>query len=226
MIKLKKQEKKLQEKIKPKFEEMQEKQNNETKNILKEIVDLSEQIVKAHYEAKGLSLSELEKEEGETTRMVISIISSSLTGIAAVTGIILSSSLGGLAAGAIATSILTTLSGALIGGLGLAGGVVIGGAIMLIGYYYNKYKIQGQYKEALEKNKEELKTKFEEIENTFSSDFKGFKDTLISELNIKVDLLYKEINITDPIKWEELKKIYVLKKKGIQMQLNEILKKN
>ena len=97
---------------------------------------------------------------------------------------------------------------------------------MAIGYYYNKSKVQEQYKEGLEKSKKELITKFEEIENSFSSDFKAFKDTLISELNIKVDLLYKEINISDPIKWEESKNVYAIKKKNIQKQLNEILKFN
>ena len=220
--------KKLQDKLKPKIEDMQTRQDNETKNILKEILDLSEQIINAHYNSKGLTMSELEKEKekDETTRMIISIISSSIAAIATLTGIVLGSSLGGLAVGAIATTIFTTLGGALIGGLGLLGGVAIGGIIMTIGYFYNKYKIQEQYKESLEKNKNELKTKFEEIENSFSNDFKAFKDALINELNIKVDLLYKEINISDPIKWEELKNIYAIKKENIQKQLNEILKKN
>ena len=71
--------KKLQDKIKPKIEEMQTKQENETKNIVKEIIDLSKHIIEAHYNSKGLTMSELKNETDETTIMIVSIISSSLT---------------------------------------------------------------------------------------------------------------------------------------------------
>ena len=149
--------KKLEEKLKPIITEMQTKQENETKTIIDEIIALTKQIINKHYSVKGLSLSELEKEKDETLTMALSIISSVLTGLDTATGIIITASLaGGIAAGAIVSTIFTTLGGALIGGLGILGGVIIGGVILGIGYYYKRSKIRQQYKEALEKNKNDL----------------------------------------------------------------------
>ena len=149
--------KKLEEKLKPIITEMQTKQENETKTIIDEIIALTKEIINKHYSVKGLSLSELEKEKDETLTMALSIISSVLTGLATATGIIITASLaGGIAAGAIVLTIFTTLGGALIGGLGILGGVIIGGVILGIGYFYKRSKIRQQYKEALEKNKNDL----------------------------------------------------------------------
>ena len=218
--------KKLEEKLKPIITEMQTKQENETKTIIDEIIALTEEIINKHYSVKGLSLSELEKEKDEALSMALSIISSVLTGLATATGIIVTASLaGGIATGAIISTIFTTLGGVLIGGLGILGGVIIGGAIWGIGYLIKRSKIRQQYKDALEKNNNDLKDKFEDILSSFINDFKGFKETLIKQLNVKVDVLYKNINQFEPSKWENLKKEYIVKKDNIKIKLDEKLKK-
>ena len=217
--------KKLEEKLKPIITEMQTKQENETKTIIDEIIALTKEIINQHYSVQGLSLSQLEKEKDETISMALSIISSVLTGIATATGIIVTTSLaGGIAAGAIASTIFTTLGGVLIGGLGLAGGALIGGLIMGVAYLYNRYKIRQQYKDALEKNRKDLNDKFDNILTSFVNDFKGFRESLIKQLNVKVDVLYKNINEFEPSKWEDLKKEYIVKKDDIKNKLEKKLK--
>jgi triphosphoribosyl-dephospho-CoA synthetase len=222
---IKKAGEKLEKKIQKELEDMKQKQEEETKTLLNEILELSKELINAHYNAKSLSPSEMEEEKGETTRMIISIITSALSAIATTTGIILSSSVfAGMAVGAIATTIFTTIGGALMGGLGLLGGVVVGGLLIGFGIWFNRSKIKDQYKENLEKNKNDLIKKFDDILNDFSSDFRAFKDSLIKEMNIKVDVFYKNIDNIDTTEWENLKKEYNSKRDKTRAELKNLFK--
>ena len=79
--------KKLEEKIKKLFEEMKNKQEIETNNILKEIIEKCRKSIDSHYQ-NSINNTEIEVQKAQAMDMTVTLISASLSGVASGIGLV------------------------------------------------------------------------------------------------------------------------------------------
>lgn len=214
----------LQNQIEKILNDMNKDQENEVKSLLSEIEKLLEDNIKEFYDQKNLPKSEIDTNKGITMKMVISLFTSTLSGIAVRSGLVLvaQSVVAGAAAGATAaagTSLGTTVAGALLGPLGIAIGLGVGIAISLTTFLIHWFSKSKRYKNGIEEYQKKIKEQLNNFKSSFESDFVDYKDSIIKDLNIRVEILKKDINSMDKKKWDQLKQMYLSQKNSIKEKI-------
>ena len=219
---------KLEARIKEKIDEVNKDQEKEVKSIITEIENLLNDKLNEYYEKKECSKTSVNTNRGLTAKMVISLFTSAISGLAIRSGLVLigEAVIAGAAAGAGAAGagvVSTTIAGALLGPAGILIGLGVGVAISVTTFLVHWFSKSKRYKSGLEESKTNIALKFDEIKSNFTSDFKVFRESVINELNVKLEIISKDINKIDKKKWEEIKKKYIVQKKNIEkMILNKL----
>ena len=216
--------KKLEEKIKKLFEEMKNKQENETNNILKEIIEKCQKSIDLHYK-DSINTSEIEVQKAQAMDMTVTLISASLSGVASGIGLVFlgSTVVSAVAAGTMAITTTTAIVSSFFGPIGLAAGLGIGGLVAGFGYIYRWFTKDTKYKEALDKTKSNLNAKFDDYESVFGKNFYSFRNSLIEELNIKNEILYQNIDsikVSEP-EWNKVIADYNSQKEAIKRKIQQ-----
>ena len=206
---------------------MQKEQEKILNNLIEDIKNRAKEKIKAYYKSQNLPVNEIDVQVEKIYVLFIEILAISLAtigkilGTAAGIGFIVALGIGaGIALG---TSL--TIGFGILLGLGLVGGIVVGGIVTVVSYFWSKYKKRNQYREALETSKKKLINKFNEVEYSFSDNYKTFKDTLIKELKLKTEIYLKRIN-NDEEEWKELQKKYKIIKANTKKRFKEKFKFN
>ena len=210
----------LEEKINKELNVMHNDQENETKSLLREIEDLLKDSINKFYQNKNLSNSSVDTNKGLTFKMVFSLFTSTISGIAVRSGLVLvaESIISGASAAAGAT-FSSSLAMALLGPLGAIIGFGVGFAISLTTFIVHWASKTKRYKTGIEEYMKNLTKKLEDYCGVFESDFNDFKDAIIKDLNIRVEILKKQINTIDEKKWNEIKEKYQRQKKIIEEKI-------
>ena len=216
--------KKLEEKIRKIFDEMKNKQEIETNNILKEIIERCKKSIDSHYK-NSISSSDIEMQKAQAMDMTVTLISASLTGVASGIGLVFlgSTVVSAVAAGTMAITTATTIVSSFFGPIGIAAGLGIGGLVAGIGYLYRWFTMDSKYKEALEKTKSNLNIKFDDYESNFGKNFYSFRNSLIEELNLKNEVLYKSIDEVEipESEWKQIIADYNAQKEAIKRKIQQ-----
>ena len=217
----------LKKRIEQKISTMQKEQEKILNNLIEDIKNRAKEKIKAYYKSQNLPVNEIDVQVEKIYVLFIEILAISLAtigkilGTAAGIGFIVAMGIGaGIALG---TSL--TIGFGILLGLGLVGGIVVGGIVTVVSYFWSKYKKRNQYREALETSKKKLINKFNEVEYSFSDNYKTFKDTLIKELKLKTEIYLKRIN-NDEEEWKELQKKYKIIKANTKKRFKEKFKFN
>ena len=163
--------------------------------------------------------------KGITLKIVFSLVSSAISGIAVRTGLVLvgESLLAGTAAatGITSTTIVgsTTVGGLLMGPVGIAIGVGVGLVISVASLLNHYFSYTKRYVKGLEQAKIDIKKKFDEIKEMFVNDFSAFQSSFSNEMKIKVEIMRKQINTVDENKWKTVKENYLIQKKAIEQKI-------
>jgi GTPase Era involved in 16S rRNA processing len=213
----------LEEKIQKIINDINEEQDKEVKSLLNEIEKLLKDNINQYYEQKDLTQSKINTNKGITIKMVISLFTSAVSGLAVRGGLVLfgQTVIAGAAAGATAAgaTFSTAVAGALLGPAGIAIGFGVGVAISLGTFLVHWFSKTKRYKNGIEDSKQNLLKKLEEFQDSFSSDFTVFRESIINELNVKVEILRKEITSIDKKKWDELRSNYLKQKDIIKQKI-------
>ena len=216
--------KKLEEKIKKLFEEMKNKQEIETNNILKEIIEKCRKSIDSHYQ-NSINNTEIEVQKAQAMDMTVTLISASLSGVASGIGLVFlgSTVVSAVAAGTMAITTTTAIVSSFFGPIGIAAGLGIGGLVAGFGYLYRWFTQDSKYIEALDKTKSNLNNKFDDYESAFGKNFYSFRNSLIEELNIKNEILFQNI---DSIKiseseWNKIIDDYHSQKEAIKRKIQQ-----
>lgn len=214
---------KLEEKIKEEFNKMKNLQEEETKNLLDEIIQKSNKAIDTHYSGCNLSEKEVGIIKGEAMSIVATFLTGALGGIATGVGLAAlgSSVIAGVTAGTLTATAMTTLVGSFFGPLGIVAGVGIGTLITGIGFLIRRYRKKSNYISALEKTKPVLTEKFDDIESSFIKNFGSFKNSLIDELNVKNEVYLQGIESIPIPNWNQMISEYNKKKEEIKNKLNK-----
>ena len=218
---------KLEKKVKDVIEDMKERQDNESNEIINEIIRISNEHLNSYYNSKNLTLSQIDTEKGKGKDIVISLVSSAVGGVAAGlgaagVGFLVSS---GVAAGTMSATALTTGVGALFGPLGIVAGLGVGALIGGVSFIVCKLRKTKKYKEALENSKSNMNSNFEDMITNFTKDFNYFKNSLIDELNTKAALLYRQIDGEElRLKWNQIREEYGVIRDRTKKKINELFK--
>jgi hypothetical protein len=219
---------KLEEKIKEKIDEVNKEQEKEVNSIIKEIENLLKDKLNEYYEKKEFSKTNINTNRGLTMKMVISLFTSAVSGIAVRSGlVVIAEAVIGAAAGAGAAGAgvaSSAIAGALLGPAGVLIGLGVGVAISVSTFLFHWFNKTKRYISGLEESRTSLSLKFDEIKSNFTSDFKIFRESVINELNVKLEIISKDINKIDKKKWEEIKKNYLIQKKIIEKMIMNKLK--
>ena len=208
----------LEKKITVNIEEMEKKMENEKKSFINDIENLLKECINKFYENKDVSLSSIDTNKGITLKMITSLVTSTISGIAIRSGLTL-----------LGEQLLTYTAGsylglgtALMGPLGIIIGIGVGLSISVATFLKHWFSKSKRYKNGIEESKENLKKQLEDYKTTLETDFTDFKDSLKNDLEIKVEILKKQIDTVDEKKWEEIKEKYQKQKQII----NEKIKNN
>jgi len=220
---------KLEEKIKEKIDEVNREQEKEVNSIITEIENLLKDKLNEYYEKKEFSKTSVNTNRGLTMKMVISLFTSAISGIAIRSGLVLigeavvagAAASAGAAGAGVASS---AIAGALLGPAGVLIGLGVGVAISVTTFLVHWFSKSKRYKSGLEESRTSISLKFDEIKSNFTSDFKVFRESVINELNVKLEIISKDINKIDKKKWEEIKKNYIIQKKNIEKMIMNKLK--
>lgn len=216
---------KLQEKINIVVEKVKEGQKVEIENLMKEIEKLLDKKLYNTIGVDGTTTSTIDTNKGLTKKMVISIFTSVITGVAVRTGLVY---LGGTILAGTSVGILggitttSSLAGAFLGPVGIAIGFGVGITISLgtaLFHYFNK---SGRYKKGLEEFKQDLSNKFDDSKKNSLDDYKTYKDEFFKEINIKLELLEANIEEIDEKRWEDIKNKYQIQKERIMEKINKM----
>ena len=219
--------KNLEEKIEIKIQEINKEKEDELNAFGKEIENLVKNSMSKFTSKKSINFGKIDTNKGITLTLVLSIISSTLSGLAVRSGIVMvgESLIAGTLAATGAASITIgglSLGAFLTGPIGIAIGFGVGitiSAISLAIHYFSKSK---RYKTGLEQAKEDISKNFGEIKNTFKKDFTAFKESFFSQMNVKLEIESKNINNIDEKKWNEIKKKYAKQKEIIEEKIKQI----
>ena len=216
----------LQQKITEIVERVRGEQKLEIENLMKKIEELLEKKLEKNIDLdSSTSTSKINTNTGLTKKMIISIFSSVVSGIAVRAGLIFigEAALTGATAGVlggVATS--STIGGALMGPVGIAIGFGVGLTISVgtaLIHYFSKTK---RYKKGVEQFKTEIINKFDDSERNTLDDFRTYKDEFFKEINIKLELLEANLESIDEEKWESIKNNYKIKKGNIMEKINKM----
>ena len=124
--------------------------------------------------------------------------------------------LGGFAVG-LGLNILFSIGTVLATGFGILGGIVLGGIFFTVSWLFGNYKKIKQYRESLEKTKENLINKFNDITYSFSDHYKTFKDALIKELKLKIEVFLKDTEMNEDEMKEAKKEYEAIKERTMKL---------
>ena len=195
----------LESKISKIIEKMKEDQEKITNKIIDDIKERSKEKIKSFYQSQNLPINEARIRIEETFLTLDNILAITLLTIANILGY--TKGIGGFVAFSIGVGLALSLGGFIFVALGVVGGAVIAGIAFTVGYFFAKYKKKKKYKEILEKLRDQVREKFEDILYTFSDHYKTFKDTLIKELKLKIEVYLKRIN-NDETEWKQIQEEY------------------
>ena len=214
--------KKLQGKINQVIEKLKEKQKEEIIKLTKKI----EKAIQKKFEEKevNISSSNIDTNKGLTSKMIVSLIASTITGIAIRTGLAIvgESILAGAAAGAASTTIGTAAAGAVAGPVGIAVGVGVGLTISLTTFLVHVFSKEKRYEKGLKDFKEKMASDMDEAENNCFEDFKTFEDEFTRAFDQKFAVLKKDIDNIGKEEWAEMKKTYNEQKNQIKQKFLKI----
>ena len=219
----------LESKIKFEIDDMQQKQENETKTIIDDIKKKSREIINTYYKSKDLPLEEYEKLTNEVLNFFENLLVNAIKDLSyrvGLGGVVLA--IGGIVGGVVGLGIgglLTMKLSLFFGALGLVGGVILGGLSLILGYFYVKNVKKEKYRKDLEKLRDDLERKFNDVEYNFSEHYRTFTDSLINELNLKVDVLHKKVEGIDVDEWNKIREEYKVKKEEMKKKMEEKLKR-
>ena len=158
--------------------------------------------------------------------MVLSLLGSTISGIAVRTGLtllgesLLAATAAGVGTGVASSTFTSAAAGAIVGPWGIAIGVGVGLSISVGTLLVNVFSKEKRYKKGLEKFKEEIINIYEESKDNCLNDFIIYKNSFFKDLALKINIIcLKEINI-DEQKWEEIKNNYNKKKNTIMQKIN------
>lgn len=158
----------LEQKIKNKIDEINKDQEKEISLIVKEIEDLLKDKINEYYEQKTLSKTNINTNKGLTMKMIISLFTSTISGIAIRSGLVIigETIIAGAASGAGATGagiLSTTFASSLLGPVGILIGLGVGVAISLTTFFIHWFSKSKRYINGLEETKKNIKKQFEEL---------------------------------------------------------------
>ena len=199
---------------------------NELNSLIKSIQNLFEKELVKLERNKGLSELRINTNKGFTTKMLLSLLGSTISGIAVRTGLIflgeslLAATAAGVGTGIASSTFTSAAAGAIIGPWGIALGVGIRLSISAGTLLVNYFSKEKRYKKGLQIFKEEIINIYEESEDNCLNDFILYKNEFFKGLALKINIIYlKEINI-DKQKWEDIKNNYNKKKNNIMKKIN------
>jgi len=172
----------------------------------------------------NISSSNIDTNKGLTSKMIVSLIASTITGIAIRTGLAIvgESILAGAAAGAASTTIGTAAAGAVAGPVGIAVGVGVGLTISLTTFLVHVFSKEKRYEKGLKDFKEKMASDMDEAENNCFEDFKTFEDEFTRAFDQKFAVLKKDIDNIGKEEWAEMKKTYNEQKNQIKQKFLKI----
>ena len=230
----------LQIKINNIIEGIRMDQKKELENLREEIEKLLEKKLNNLEIKKSISSSQIDTNKGISIKMIISLFTSTISGLAVRSGLVTiansmtaaaagaaagaagaaagAAGAAGAAAGGAASSGMTL--GSIAGPWGIAIGFGVGISICLGSFLYYYLSKSNRYKTGLEAFKIEIIKCFNESEKNCLNDFNIYKDSFFKEVGIKTELLRKNIDSVDEKKWEDIKKNYQIQKKIILEKIN------
>ena len=204
-------------KLKNIIEDMQKEQENEAKTIIEDIKKKANEVIKSYYKSQNLPVQEILEKIKETNNLFDIMFFSVLGVIAVNLGVSLGVAfLGGFAVG-LGLDILFSIGAVLATGFGILGGIVLGGIFFTVSWLFGNYKKRKQYRESLEKTKENLINKFNDITYSFSDHYKTFKDALIKELKLKVEVFLKDTEMNEDEMKEAKKEYEAIKERTMKL---------
>ena len=217
----------LQNKINNIINEMKSDQKKELNQLVGEI----EKKMKQKFQEKEIKIanSEINTNKGLTLKMLISVIASTISGVAIRTGLaflgetLLTGAAAGAAAGAGITSTVAAsgLTGALGGPVGIAVGVGVGLSISLVTLLVHIFSKEKRYENGLRDFREKMEADLNESENNCLEDFKIYEEDFLKAFNQKFSAIQKEI-IIDNKQWEELKMKYKIQRDKIMEKIRHL----
>ena len=214
--------KRLKAKIEVVIENLKTKQKEEFAQLMKKI----EKEIEKKLEEKEIKFasSDIDTNKGFTAKMIISLIASTISGIAIRTGLAMigESILAGAAAGAASTTIGAAAAGAVAGPVGIAIGVGVGLTISLATLLVHVFSKEKRYEKGLKDFRIKMESDMDESENNCFEDFKTFEEEFTSAFEQKTSAIQKEITNIDQEQWEELKKEYAEHKNKIMKKIGSL----
>ena len=208
---------KLQEKIKQVIEEVNNCQQKEINSIFEEIEKLLNDIINKHYEKKYLEDYEIHINKKKTLEIVKNLFNAAFFKLSTISGL---KNFGKeVIRGGLQALGFYTFLGSTFGPIGSVIGFGIGSIICFGVIIRNIFSHSKRYKTNIELCKIDLKQKFDQMQDSLSSDFSFYRDSIISELNIKIEILGKNIDSINKEKWEELRKNYNTQKNNIKKKI-------
>ena len=207
----------LEAKMRKKIEEMKINCENEVKTIGEEIKKESEEEIETQFKSQNLSFSQVEINKFKN--VVISVSSGALGGVISGLGLYAGGAAiaGGVAAGTISLTSLTSFIGTFFGPIGIVGGFAIGGVVSALVVFFRK---SGKYKDSLEASKPKVIDSFIQNEKCILNDFGKFRTDLNIEIRKKVELFYKNIEFSDE-EWAKIRQEYRLLRQKTSNKLKE-----
>ena len=208
---------KLQEKIKQVIEEVNNCQQKEINSIFEEIEKLLNDIINKHYEKKYLEDYEIHINKKKTLEIVKNLFNVAFSKLSTILGL---KNFGKeVIRGGLQALGFYTFTGSTFGTIGAVIGLGIGSIICFGIIIRNIFSSSKRYKTNIELCKIDLKQKFDQMQDSLSSDFSFYRDSIISELNIKIEILDKNIDSINKEEWEELRKNYNTQKNNIKEKI-------
>ena len=200
----------LLQKINNIIEEMKNQQKKEMEKLMKKIEKEIENKFKQN--EVNIPISNIDSNKGLTSKMIISLIGSTISGVLIRIGLVF--------VGETVLAGATTIATALTGPLGIAIGTVVGIGISLTTFLYHIFKKSKRYQNGLKDFKDQLETDFENSIKIFSEDFKTFEEEFSKAFGNKIIAFKKDIANIKKEQWEKLKLEYAEQKSKIMKKMN------
>lgn len=219
--------KKLQDKILKIIEDIKNNQQREIESLNEELKRLIEDNFK-EFQPNKANFSEIETNTGISKKMIISLFTSTITGVAVrmglafvgeaiITSVAASSAVGGALSGIIST----TAASAIAGPVGVAIGFGVGFSISLGTLLVHYLRKETRYKKGLEDFQKKIEENFDESKKICLDNFESYKNEFFKVISNKLEVTLKLIDI-DKKKWEEIQSNYYIKKEKILKKIKEL----